>query len=51
MCGWSSHLVFLFMIEKRKDIEIKFLKYKNSSEVFGDKNGTVGYHSIGFIKK
>lgn len=51
MCGWSSYLIFLYLIEKRDDIEIKFLKYKNSSEVFGDKNRTVGYYSISFIKK
>ena len=50
MCGWSAYLILLFMIEKRDDIEIKFLKYKNSGEVL-DKNRTVGYYSIGFVKK
>ena len=50
MCGWSAYLILLFMIEKRDDIEIKFLKYKNSGEVM-DKNRTVGYYSIGFVKK
>jgi len=51
MCGWSAYLILLFIIEKRDDIEIKFLRYKNSAELSTGRNRTVGYYSISFIKK
>jgi MEMO1 family protein len=51
MCGWSAYLVLLFIIEEMSaDIEIKFLKYKNSGDVVS-KDTVVGYHAISFIKK
>jgi hypothetical protein len=51
MCGWSAYLILLFLIEKRNDIEINVLRYKNSFEAFGDRNRTVGYFGMNFIKK
>lgn len=48
MCGWSSYLVLLYMIEN-KNIIINVEDYKNSGDITGDKNsGVVGYYAINF---
>jgi MEMO1 family protein len=52
MCGWSSYLVLLFMIEN-KDIIINVEDYKNSGDIIYDKNyeSVVGYYAINFCNK
>lgn len=51
MCGWSSYLTLLYMIEN-ENIDIDIIKYKNSGDtIFSDKNSVVGYFGISFSKK
>jgi AmmeMemoRadiSam system protein B len=48
MCGWSSYLILLYMIEN-KNMKINIEEYKNSGDASGDKSGTVvGYSAINF---
>lgn len=48
MCGWSSYLILLYMIEN-KDIKINVEEYKNSGDIIDDKNSNVvGYYAINF---
>lgn len=48
MCGWSSYLILLYMMEN-KNIKINVEDYKNSGDITGDKNsGVVGYFAINF---
>ncbi len=52
LCGWSSVLVLLYMLENEKDIIGEFVQYKNSGDVkFGDKNRVVGYSAITFTRR
>lgn len=51
MCGWSSYLTLLYMIEN-EPIDIKVVKYKNSGEaLYGGKDRVVGYFGIAFNRK
>lgn len=51
MCGWSSYLVLLYMIEN-DDIDINVIKYKNSGDtIYGGKDRVVGYFGITFNRK
>lgn len=50
MCGWSSYLILLHMMDKNSDI-IK-VRYKNSGDsIHGGKDSVVGYFGIAFCKK
>lgn len=51
MCGWSSYLILLNMIENNINIEIKKLSYINSGDIINDKNHVVGYSAICFFNK
>jgi len=47
ICGWTSMLTLLYLIEDRTDIKVDAIQYKNSGDVaIGDKNRVVGYHAI-----
>jgi AmmeMemoRadiSam system protein B len=52
MCGWSSCLTLLYMIEKEIDFDVKIVKYKNSGDTsYAGKDSVVGYFGIAFCKK
>lgn len=49
LCGWSSVLSFLYLLEDFPDIEPKEIMYKNSGDSdAGSKDQVVGYYSIAF---
>lgn len=48
MCGWTSGLLLLEMLQGDKALQFKKLDYCNSGDSpYGDKNGVVGYNAIG----
>jgi AmmeMemoRadiSam system radical SAM enzyme/AmmeMemoRadiSam system protein B/uncharacterized protein (TIGR00296 family) len=49
MCGWSSILILLYLLQDKINIKSKLIKYKNSGHVTNDKT-VVGYSSIIFYK-
>ena len=52
LCGWTSVLTLLYMIEKNGEITGEIIQYKNSGDAeFGDKNRVVGYYAITFYRK
>jgi len=51
MCGWTSGLALLHLMEGNSMYEFRLLDYCNSGDSFeGSKNGVVGYHAIALIK-
>jgi MEMO1 family protein len=53
MCGWTSVLTLLYMLEEKKDTEIVPVLYQNSGDAksFSDKESVVGYQSLAIYKK
>jgi len=52
MCGWSSGLVLLYLVEEDKQMDISLLDYCNSGDSpYGKKSDVVGYHAIAFSDK
>jgi AmmeMemoRadiSam system protein B/AmmeMemoRadiSam system protein A len=52
MCGWTSGLTLLYLIEGDRDIEIKHIDYCNSGDSkYGNKQEVVGYHAFSIIDK
>ena len=49
LCGWSSVLSFLYMLEALPDIKTQEIMYRNSGDSdAGSKDKVVGYYSIAF---
>ncbi|MCK5840485.1 MAG: AmmeMemoRadiSam system protein B [Bacteroidales bacterium] len=49
MCGWTAGIALLYMTEKKPDIKITAIQYKNSGDAsFGDKSRVVGYYALSF---
>ena len=47
MCGWSSGLVLLYLVEGNNELEIRHVDYCNSGDSqYGMKEEVVGYHAI-----
>jgi MEMO1 family protein len=47
MCGWTSGLTLLYLIEGNNQLEIKHIDYCNSGDSsYGGKDEVVGYHAI-----
>jgi AmmeMemoRadiSam system protein B len=52
MCGWSSGLLLLDMIQGSPGLDFKKIDYQNSGDSrYGDKSGVVGYNAIGLYEK
>jgi AmmeMemoRadiSam system protein B/AmmeMemoRadiSam system protein A len=52
MCGWTSGLMLLDIIEGNKNLELKKIDYCNSGDSpYGEKNKVVGYNAIAVIEK
>lgn len=52
MCGWTSGLTLLYLIEGNKNLEIKHIGYSNSGDSpYGNKDEVVGYHAFAVIDK
>ena len=52
MCGWSSGLLLLHLLEGNNQVEIKHVDYCNSGDYrFGSKDEVVGYHAIIIAEK
>jgi MEMO1 family protein len=52
MCGWTSGLTLLYLMEGKKDLEIKHIDYRNSGDSpYGNKNEVVGYHAFAVIDR
>jgi AmmeMemoRadiSam system protein B/AmmeMemoRadiSam system protein A len=52
MCGWTSGLTLLYLIEGNKNLEIKHIDYCNSGDSpDGNKSEVVGYHAFAIIDK
>jgi AmmeMemoRadiSam system protein B/AmmeMemoRadiSam system protein A len=52
MCGWSSGLLLLDMIQGSPGLDFKKINYQNSGDSrYGDKSGVVGYNAIGLYEK
>ncbi len=52
MCGWTSGLTLLYLIQGNKNLEIKHIDYSNSGDSqYGDKSKVVGYHAFAVIDK
>lgn len=52
LCGWTSVLTLLYMIEAQKGVKVETIQYKNSGDVeYGDKNRVVGYWAITFLRR
>ncbi len=50
MCGWTSVLTLLYMVEGNAQITAKEIQYMNSGDSpYGDKHKVVGYYSIAFL--
>ncbi|MDF1574185.1 MAG: AmmeMemoRadiSam system protein B [Bacteroidales bacterium] len=46
-CGWSSVMTMLYMADRREDLELKAVLYKNSGDSdAGDRERVVGYWAI-----
>ena len=51
MCGWTSGLTLLYLIEGKNQFEFKLIDYCNSGDYKnGDKTEVVGYHAIAVIE-
>jgi AmmeMemoRadiSam system protein B/AmmeMemoRadiSam system protein A len=52
MCGWTSGLTLLYLIEGNKNLEIKHIGYCNSGDSpYGNKSEVVGYNAFAVIDK
>jgi AmmeMemoRadiSam system protein B/AmmeMemoRadiSam system protein A len=52
MCGWTSGLMLLDMIEGDQNLELKKIDYSNSGDSqYGEKDRVVGYNAIAVIEK
>ena len=52
MCGWTSGLTLLYLIQGNNQLELKLIDYCNSGDSkFGNKNEVVGYHAIAILEK
>ncbi len=52
MCGWTSGLMLLDMIEGNKNLALKKIDYCNSGDSpYGEKDRVVGYNAIAVIEK
>jgi MEMO1 family protein len=52
MCGWTSGLTLLYLVNKDPKLEFKKISYSNSGDTpSGDKNKVVGYNAIALIEK
>jgi len=52
MCGWTSGLLLLDLIEGNKNFEFRKIEYTNSGDSqYGNKDEVVGYHAIALIDK
>lgn len=52
MCGWTSGLTLLYLMEGNKNLEIKHIDYCNSGDSpYGNKSEVVGYHAFSIIDK
>ncbi|MCX6320191.1 MAG: AmmeMemoRadiSam system protein B [Bacteroidia bacterium] len=52
MCGWTSGLTLLYLIEGNNQLEIKLIDYCNSGDSpYGGKDEVVGYNAIAMIGK
>jgi AmmeMemoRadiSam system protein B/AmmeMemoRadiSam system protein A len=52
MCGWTSGLALLYLIEGNNQFEIKLIDYCNSGDSsYGGKDEVVGYNAIAVIEK
>ena len=52
MCGWTSGLTLLYLVNKDPKLEFKKISYCNSGDTpSGDKSRVVGYNAIALIEK
>jgi hypothetical protein len=52
MCGWTSGLALLYLVDGNTSIEFKRIDYCNSGDSqYGAKNEVVGYHAIALTEK
>lgn len=52
MCGWTSGLMLLYLINNDPSLEFRKIHYCNSGDSrYGDKDEVVGYHSIVLTEK
>jgi MEMO1 family protein len=52
MCGWTSGLTLLYLVNKDPKLEFKKINYCNSGDSpSGDKDQVVGYNAIALIEK
>lgn len=53
MCGWTSVLTLLYMMEQSEGSEIHSIMYRNSADagIYGDKDRVVGYQSLAVFNK
>ncbi len=52
MCGWTSVLTFLYIVQGNPAFTFEDIQYKNSGDVLsGDKKRVVGYHAIAISRK
>jgi MEMO1 family protein len=50
MCGWTSGLTLLYLIEGNKNLKIEHIDYSNSGDSpYGNKSEVVGYHAFAVI--
>jgi MEMO1 family protein len=52
MCGWTSGLALLYLVEGNKQLEIRLIDYCNSGDSsYGGKDEVVGYNAIAVTEK
>lgn len=53
MCGWTSVLTLLYMLDEKKDTNIVPVLYENSGDAgsFSDKESVVGYQSLAIYQE
>ncbi len=52
MCGWTSGLVLLYLVNKSPDLDFIKISYCNSGDSrYGNKEEVVGYHAIALVGK
>ena len=52
MCGWTSGLTLLYLVEGNKNLDIKLTDYCNSGDSqYGKKTDVVGYQAIAITEK
>ena len=52
MCGWTSGLVLLYLVQDDPDVEFRHISYTNSGDSrYGNKNEVVGYNAIALVKR